>query len=1024
MLLSMAMALAGILAFRFLSVSPLPEVEFPTIAVYASWPGASPDVMASSVATPLEREFGRIAGVNEMVSTSFRGSTTITLQFDLDRNIDAAARDVQASIAAAGADLPVLPSNPYYRKLNPADAPIMFLALSSDTIPISHVFEEASTILQQKISQVGGVGNVLMGGGSNPAVRVDLNPTALNKFGVGLDQVRSMLIAASVNKPKGQVSDGRQAWQFTATDQLFTAADYRKLILAYRKGATLRLSDVAEVEDSVEDLRINGLYEGKPAILINIFREPGANIIDTVERILERLPQLRASLSKGIKMVVPMHRATPIRASLREVESNLLLAILLVILVVFFFLRNVRATIIPSVSVPLSLAGTFGVMYLLHYNLDNLSLMALTVSTGFVVDDAIVVMENITRYREKGLSPFAAAMRGSREIGFTVLSMSVSLVAVFIPLLLMGGIVGRLFREFAISLSVAVGISLIVSLTTTPMLCAWFLKPEASQRHGKLYHFTERGFSGLLNGYATALRWVLRHSRLTLAITVLTVCLNIYLFTIVPKGFFPQQDTGRLNGTLLADQDISFQAMRQKLLQFVRICKEDPGIDNVEAFTGVAGSSGGGVATNTARMFIDLKPLAERKISADEVIARLRPKLAKVPGATLFLQSVQDLRIGGKSSSTQYQFTLQSDNLEDLNYWAPRMLSKMTSLRQLVDVNSDQQNKGLEATLVIDNDKAASLQITTQMIDDILYDAFGQRQVSTVYTQFNEYHVVMEVAPKYWQNPQSLNDIYVLSKASAEVPLGAFAHFETRLTPLAVNHQGLFPSVTFSFNLPANVALGDAVEAITELARKMGTPSSIRTSFMGTAQVFQASLASEPPLILLSLLTVYIVLGILYESLIHPITILSTLPSAGVGAILALLWTKTELNVMSMIGLILLIGIVKKNAIMMIDFALEAERKEGKSPEEAILEACLLRFRPIMMTTLAALLGGLPLALGGGIGSELRRPLGIAIVGGLIASQILTLFTTPIVYLYLDRLRLQMARWRFRGELRKSIPEQ
>jgi len=1010
-LLTAGLALAGALAFRLLPVSPLPQVEFPTIQVSAGLPGASPETMASAVATPLERQFGRIAGVTEMTSTSSLGSTSIVLQFDLNRDINGAARDVQAAINAARGQLPAdLPNNPTYRKINPADAPIMILSLTSDTVDTSRLYDAASSILQQKLSQVEGVGQVTVGGSSLPAVRVELNPTALNRYGIGLDQVRAVLTSANANRPKGQLANATTAWEMSATDQLLKAELYRPLIVTYQRGAAVRLSDVADVEDSVQDLRNAGSANGKPAVLLVIFRQTGANVIETVDRVRSLLPQLQAAISPAIQLSVMLDRTTTIRASVEDVEFTLMISVALVILVVFAFLRNVWATIIPGVVVPVSLVGTFGVMYLLGYSVDNLSLMALTISTGFVVDDAIVVIENVTRYLEQGFHPFEATLRGAREIGFTVLSMSTSLVAVFIPILLMGGIVGRLFREFAVTLSVAIAVSLIVSLTTTPMMCARFLKPEGRRQHGRLYSASERAFQWILRRYEAGLAWVLAHQRLTLALTLITVCVNAYLYVAVPKGFFPDQDTGRLTGSIQAAQNTSFQAMRGKVSQFAGIVMADPAVDAVVAFTG-----GGG--TNTARMFIALKPLAERKADANQVMARLRGKLSSVPGASLYLQSVQDIRVGGRVSNAQLQFTLQGDDLKELNRWAPRVLGQLQKLPELADVNSDQQNRGLEATLAIDRDTASRLGITTQMIDDTLYDAFGQRLVSTLYTQLNQYHVVMEVAPRFWQSPETLKDIYVRSSDGAMVPLSAFTHFEPAATALAVNHQGQFPAVTLSFNLAPGVALGEAVKAIEAAQREMGLPAGIRASFQGTAQAFQASLANEPLLILAALVTVYIVLGMLYESTIHPITILSTLPSAGVGAIVALLLCRTELNVIGVIGIILLIGIVKKNAIMMIDFAVEAERKEGKSPRDAIYEACLLRFRPIMMTTMAALLGGLPLALGTGVGSELRRPLGITIVGGLLVSQLLTLFTTPVVYLYMERLRLWGGRLRFRRKV-------
>ncbi|HKD03824.1 MAG TPA: multidrug efflux RND transporter permease subunit [Terriglobales bacterium] len=1001
-LLTIALLLSGILAFNFLPVAPLPQVEFPVIQVGASLPGASPETMASAVATPLERQFGRIAGVNQMTSTSQLGSTSIVLQFDLNRNIDAAGRDVQAAINAARSQLPsYLPGNPTYRKVNPADAPIVIMALTSDTFTLPRMYDAADSILGQKIAQINGVGQVFVGGGARPAVRAEVNPMLLNKLGVGLDTVRTALGAANANRPKGQVANDVDAWTITANDQLMDADKYRDIIVAYnpQTGAPVRLGDVADVQDAVEDIHNVGLANGKPAVLIIVFRQPGANIIDTVDRIRAQMPRLQASISPAINLSIILDRTVTIRASVRDIEVTLVLSIILVILVVFVFLRTFRATMIPSVAVPLSLIGTFGVMYLLGYSLDNLSLMALAISTGFVVDDAIVVLENITRYLEQGMRPVQAAFRGAKEIGFTVLSMSTSLVAVFIPILLMGGIVGRLFREFAVTLSIAIGVSLLVSLTTTPTMCAKFLKPLGEEKHGRFYRLSERGFDAILRWYRGGLGWVLRHQFLTLCVTVLTACLSVYLYIIVPKGFFPQQDTGRLSGSVQAAQDISFGAMRAKMVEFVNLVMQDPAIENVMGF------AGGNTAMNQGRMFITLKPLSERRVSADQVVNRLRGKLAVVPGATLFMQAAQDLTIGGRQSQAQFQYTLQGENLNELNEWAPRLVDKLRALPELRDVNTDQQNKGLEASVIIDRDTAARLGVAAADIDSALYDAFGQRQVSTMYRPLNQYHVVMEVAPDFEKSPDALQTIYVRSSAGQVVPLSAFTHFGPSNTALAVNHQGQYPSVTISFNLAPGVSLGQATQVIENAERSIAFPATIHASFQGTAAAFQDSLSSQPLLILAALLTVYIVLGILYESYIHPITILSTLPSAGVGALLALLISRNELNVIGMIGIILLIGLVKKNAIMMIDFALDAERREGKSPIDAIHEACLLRFRPIMMTTMAALLGGLPLALGTGTGSELRRPLGITIVGGLIVSQMLTLFTTPVVYLYMDRLR-------------------
>ena len=1001
-LLTVAIALAGAVAFKLLPVSPLPQIDFPTISVQANLPGASPEIMASSVATPLERQLSHIAGVTEMTSASYLGSTSITLQFDLNRDIDPAARDVQAAINAARGYLPAnLPNNPTYRKVNPADAPIMIVALTSDIYDQGKLYDAATTILQQKLSQIQGVGQVVVGGSSLPAVRVDVNPTQLNATGLGLEDVRNMLSQQNANLAKGQLANETTTSDLATNDQLLKAEYYRPLIVAYSKGAAIRLSDIANVQDSVENLRSAGLANGKPCALVIIFRQPGANIIDTVDSVRAALPQLKASVPSAIDLTVVMDQTTTIRASVREVERTLIISIGLVILVVFVFLRSPRTTIIPGVVVPVSLIGTFGVMYLCRYSLDNLSLMALTISTGFVVDDAIVVIENVTRHLEQGLAPLQAALLGAKEIGFTVLSISISLIAVFTPLLLMGGIVGRLFREFAVTLSVAILVSLIVSLTTTPMICSRLLKAKRLDEHGRIYRATERLFAWILNLYERSLGWVLRHPAPMLLLLLVTIGVNVYLLVIVPKGFFPQQDTGRLAGGIQGAQDSSFTAMRQRMARFVDIVKADPAVANVVAFTG----SGGGTTTNTGRMFIALKPLEERKVSADEIIRRLRRQLATVEGASLFLQATQDLRVGGRGGNAQYQYTIQSEDLDDLNKWGPVLLQQLRKVAVVTDVNSDQQNSGLQASLVYDRATAARMGITPQMIDATLYDAFGQRQVSTMYTQLNQYHVVMEIEPRLWQSPESLAEIYLHPANGGTVPLSAIAHYEPATAPLAVNHQGQLPSVTFSFNLAPGVALSDAVRAINQTEESIGMPATIHGSFAGTAQAFQSSLASEPFLIVAALLAVYIVLGILYESYIHPITILSTLPSAGVGAVLALLLARMDLNLIALIGIILLIGIVKKNAIMMIDFALAAERGEGKSPHDAIFQACMLRFRPIMMTTMAALLGALPLALGTGTGSELRRPLGISIIGGLLVSQMLTLFTTPVVYLYLDRLR-------------------
>jgi multidrug efflux pump len=1014
-LLAAALLLSGILAFNFLPVASLPRVDFPVISVGASLPGADPQTMASAVATPLERQFGRISGVNQMTSSSQLGSTGIALQFDLNRNIDAAARDVQAAINAARSQLPAnLPSNPTYRKINPADAPILILALTSDTVPVARLYDTSDSILAQKLAQVDGVGQVFTYGSAPPAVRAEVNPMQLNKFGVGLDTVRNALNLANANQAKGQVSNGTISQVFADNDQLFTADQYRPLIVAYHNGGPVRLGDVADVQDSVADVRNVGLANGKPGVLVVIFRQPGANVIETVDRVRALMPYLQSSISPAIKLEVVMDRTVTVRASVKDIESTLLISIVLVILVVFVFLRTVRATVIPSIAVPLSLVGTFGGMYLLGYSLDNLSLMALAISTGFVVDDAIVVLENITRYVEQGMDAVQAAFKGAAEIGFTVLSMSLSLVAVFIPLLMMGGIVGRLFREFAVTLSIAIGVSLLVSLTTTPTMCAKFLRPsESNERHNVFYRSSEWFFDKLLATYRHSLKWVLGHQPLTLVVTILVACLSVYLYIIVPKGFFPQQDTGRLMGSVQAAQDISFQAMSDKMEQFVKIVLTDPAVDTAVGF------AGGGSATNQGRFFVMLKPLEQRghcqarhfwqpcpNVTADDVINRLRGKLEVVPGATLFLQSAQDLTIGGRFGAAQYQYTLQGEDLNELNTWAPQLFQKVRGLKELRDVNTDQQDKGLQAQLVIDRDTASRLGVAAQDIDNALYDAFGQRQVSTMYRPLNQYHVVMEVAPEFQQTTEALQNIYLRSSSGTPIPLAAFTHFIPSNIPLAVNHQSQFPSVTISFNLAPGVSLGQATLAIENAQRSIGFPATIQASFQGTAAAFKDSLSSEPVLILTALITVYIVLGMLYESYIHPITILSTLPSAGVGALLALLLTHNELNVIGTIGIILLIGLVKKNAIMMIDVALDVERTQGKKPVDAIYEACLLRFRPIMMTTMAALLGGLPLALGRGTGSELHRPLGITIVGGLIVSQALTLFTTPVVYVYLDRLRL------------------
>jgi multidrug efflux pump len=1011
-LLSAAILLAGALAFKFLPVAPLPQVDFPTISVNASLPGASPETMASAVATPLERQFGRIAAVSEMTSSSQLGSTSITLQFDLNRNVDAASRDVQAGINAAAGQLPAdLPSLPTWRKQNPADSPIMILAMTSTTIPLPEVYDSADSIIGQKLSQIDGMGIVSRWGGAQPAVRVQANPTALNSYGISLETIRTTLNTANAISPKGQFADANHTYYITDTDQIFKAKDYQPLLVGYHNGAPVRLSDVALVTDSQIDRRNDGLANGEPAVSLVLFKQPNANIIETVDHVYEEMPELQASVPPGMHLQVILDRTTTIRASINDVERSMVISVVLVVLVVFVFLRSGWATVIPSVAVPLSLVGTFGVMYMLGYSLDNLSLMALTISTGFVVDDAIVVIENVTRYLEMGMKPLQAAYKGASEIGFTVISMSTSLVAVFIPILMMGGIIGRLFREFAVTLSTAIAVSLVVSLTTTPMMCAKFLKHDEG-RHGWLYRLSEKGFNLWLEAYDVVLRWVLGHQPQVLFITILTVCLNVALFVHTPKGFFPQQDTGRLNGSVTADQDTSFPAMDKKMQQFAKIVQDDPAVDSVNASTG-GGGGGGGSAINTARMFVQLKELEARKIDADGVINRLRGKLAKIPGAVLVLQSVQDVRVGARGSSAQYQYTIQADHIEDLTKYAPLLLDKMSHLSNLItDVTSDQQTHGLESYLAVDRDAASRMGVSMTAIDNTLNDAFGQRQVSNLYMPLNQYHVVLELNLGYLTNPDALKSIYVPAGNGTMIPLSAFSHYENSYSALQVNHQGQVPSITISFNMAKGAALGDATDAIHKIEQEVGLPPNVRASFQGTAQAFEDSLSTQPMLILTALTTVYIVLGILYESYIHPITILSTLPSAGVGALLAIQFFKTDLNVIALIGILLLIGIVKKNAILMIDFAIGAQRMEGMPALEAIHKACLLRFRPIMMTTLAALFGALPLALGSGTGSELRRPLGITIVGGLILSQALTLFTTPVVYLYMDRMQEWFARRR------------
>jgi multidrug efflux pump len=1014
-LLTVAIALAGVIAFVVLPVSPLPQVDFPTITVAASLPGGSPDIMASAVATPLERQFGHIAGVSEMTSGSSLSSSSVTLQFDLSRDINGAARDVEAGINAARSYLPAnLPANPTYRKVNPADSPILVLGLQSDVYDIPTLYDEASTVIEQRISQISGVGEVLAVGASLPAVRIELNPDQLASYGISLPMVQQVVAGQNSDSAKGQFSNGESTADIIANDQISKAVDYKPLVVGYHNGAAIRLQDVADVVDSQQTVRQAGFLNGKPSVNMLIYRQPGANIIDTVEKVKAALPSLQATIPAGEHLVTILDRTLTIRASVSDIERTLMISVVLVVVVVFLFLRNPHATLIPAVAVPVSLIGTCAVMYLCGFSLDNLSLMALAISSGFVVDDAIVVMENITRHLEAGMPPMKAALRGASEIGFTVFSISVSLIAVFIPLLLMGGIIGRLFREFAITLSAAILVSMVISLTTTPMMCSRVLRSESGVRHGRMYNWSERGFNKILGMYRGSLTWVLDHPALIMLVFIGTLALNVFLLAKIPKGFFPQQDTGAVMGGLQGAQDTSFYAMKDALQQSVSIIKADPAVDNVMGFTGGQG------AVNSGFIFMALKPLEQRKVSAGEIINRLRPKLARVEGAATFLQPVQDIRIGGRQSNAQYQYTLQAETTEELQKYGPQLLAEMRKAPGFADANSDQQTHGLQMLLTYDRPTAARLGITPELIDNTLYHAFGQSEVSTIYTQLNQYYVVMEVAPKYWQSPEGLKSTYLIpNSGGGPIPLSSIAKYTASTSPVSVNHTGLFPSATVSFNLAPNVSLGQATTEIADIQRKLGMPQSVHGEFSGTLQAFSESLTTEPYLVLTAILAVFIVLGILYESLIHPITILSTLPSASVGAILALMLTHSELDVMSITGIILLIGIVKKNAIMMIDFALNAERVEGKNTRDSIFEASMLRFRPILMTTMAALFGAVPLAVGTGMGSELRRPLGISIIGGLLVSQALTLYTTPVIYLLMDRLRLKLTR---RGRARGLEP--